>query len=98
MPDWHASTAVQRLPSLQAVASGALGLLHRPVAGAQTPATWHWSSATHVLAAPPVHTPARQESESVQPFLSSQRTPSATTGFEQAPVAALQTPAIWHGS
>ena len=35
---------VQVLPSEQLVPSAALGFEHWPVAGSQTPTTWHWSS------------------------------------------------------
>src|SRR5215470_5746256 len=61
-----------------------------PVAGSQTPATWHWSRA--------VQTPAWQVSVWVQASLSSQAVPSAAVGSEQMPVAGSQTPATWHWS
>jgi hypothetical protein len=47
-PDVQASVWVQRLPSLQGVPSGALGLEHLPVVGSQAPATWHASLAVQV--------------------------------------------------
>ena len=45
-PPWHASSLVRpRLPSLQAVPSGARRVRAAPVAGSQVPASWHWSRA-----------------------------------------------------
>src|SRR5204863_2203686 len=41
LPPWQESPVVQALPSLQAVPSGALGLVQLPVAGLHVPATWH---------------------------------------------------------
>jgi hypothetical protein len=43
-----------------------------------------------------VHTPAWQVSVCVQALPSLQAVPSAAFGFEQTPVAGLQTPAAWH--
>ncbi len=60
------SVCVQALPSLQAVPFGLLGLVHRPVAGVQVPATWHWSSAAHTTGLPNTQAPAWQVSVCVQ--------------------------------
>src|SRR5437870_11408740 len=46
IPAWQLSN-VHRLPSLQAVPSGAGGLEHWPVARSHVPGTWHWSDAVH---------------------------------------------------
>jgi hypothetical protein len=40
-PAWQESPEVQALPSLQVAPLAATGLVQTPVAGAQTPATWH---------------------------------------------------------
>jgi hypothetical protein len=40
-PPWQVSPSVQALPSVQVDPFGLLGLLHVPVSGSQTPATWH---------------------------------------------------------
>ena len=49
---------VQAFPSLQVVPFGAFGFEHVPLAGSQTPATWHWSDAVQTFAVPPVQAPA----------------------------------------
>ena len=41
VPAWQVSLWVQALPSLQAAPSALIGLLHVPLIGAQTPASWH---------------------------------------------------------
>lgn len=92
-PAWQMSMAVQRLLSLQGVLSATGGFVQTPVGAAQTPATWHWSSAVQVFCAPPVQTPARQVSDSVHPLPSSQAIPSAATGAEHAPLVGSHTPA-----
>src|SRR5581483_2133871 len=61
-PARHASPVVQTWPSLQLVPSAAAGFEHRPVAGAQTPGTWHWSDAVQTVAVVPTQAPARQTS------------------------------------
>src|SRR5262244_782515 len=53
VPPTHASVCVQALPSLQARPSTAGGLVQAPVAGAQTPATWHWSAAAQTTGLAP---------------------------------------------
>jgi hypothetical protein len=41
VPFWQVSVRVQALLSLQVLPLVLIGLLHRPVAGEQTPALWH---------------------------------------------------------
>ena len=41
LPDWQVSFCVHRLPSLHSESSALAGLVHSPVAGMQTPWTWH---------------------------------------------------------
>jgi hypothetical protein len=97
-PDEQVSTWVHRFPSLQPEPSGLTGLLQVPLEGLQTPALWQESSGVHITGFCPVHTPAWQESLGVHRLLSLQGMPSWELGFEQAPVAGLQTPASWHWS
>ena len=97
-PDRQISVCVHALPSPQLVPSAFCGLEHTPVAGLQTPATWHWSEAAHVTGLVPVQTPAWHVSVWVQAFPSPQLVPFAFCGLEHAPVAGLQTPASWHWS
>src|SRR5690348_5928756 len=61
-PDKQRSSSVQTLLSSQSVESGAIGFEQTPVAGLQTPATWHWSSAAQVTGLEPTHTPFWQVS------------------------------------
>jgi NCAIR mutase (PurE)-related protein len=91
-PAWQLSVWVQRLPSLQALPSVFGGLLQTPVAGAQTPTSWHWSSAVQTTGLAPLQTPAWQLSVWVQASLSLQALPSAFGGLLQTPVAGAQTP------
>lgn len=56
-PSVQMSFWVQALPSLQVLPFGAFGFEQTPVAGAQTPATWHASSAVHVFGLPPTQAP-----------------------------------------
>src|SRR5690349_224339 len=46
----------------------------------------------------PAQTPPRQRSPIEQALASSHAAPLSLAGFEQAPVAVLQTPASWHWS
>jgi hypothetical protein len=94
VPEAHTSFWVQVLPSLQDVPLATTGFEQVPFAGLQVPAVWHWSTATHVTAAPGRHTPAVHESLCVQALPSLQDVPLATTGFEQVPFAGLQVPAV----
>src|SRR5438034_1351765 len=96
VPSLHASVRVQAFPSSQVVPSALSGLEQRPIAGSQTPASWHWSLGGHSTGLVPVHTPARQASASVQALPSSHAVPSGFAGFErleQRPVSGSHTPA-----
>ena len=95
-PAWQESTVVHALASLQAVPLVTGGFEQAPVVESQIPAAWHWSEAAQVLGVPP-QTPCWQESPLVQALPSLQAVP-VSVGLEQAPVAALQTPAAWHWS
>jgi hypothetical protein len=96
VPDWQVSVCVHRLLSSHAEPSAFAGLEHVPVAGSQTPATWHWSDAVQVIGLEPVHVPAWQVSVCVHELPSSHAEPSAFAGLEQAPVDGSQVPAKWH--
>jgi hypothetical protein len=85
-------------PFMHAVPSISFGLEQVPVAGAQVPATWHWSSAVQVTGLAPVHAPAWHVSLVVHALLSLQAAPFALFGFEQVPFAGLHVPALWHWS
>ena len=91
-PIWQVSVCVQALPSLHVDPSAFDGFEHTPVALLQTPATWHWSEAEQVTGLDPVHKPLWQVSVCVQALPSLHADPFAFDGFEQAPVALLQTP------
>jgi hypothetical protein len=97
-PATHASVCVQALPSLHDVPSGAFGFEQTPVPGLQTPATWHWSLAEQTVAVPALQTPVWQVSPLVHEFPSLHVVPLGSSGFVQAPVPGLQTPAMWHWS
>jgi hypothetical protein len=53
-----------------------------PVAGLQTPASWHASLAVQTTGAPPAQPPAWHESPCVQALPSSHVVPSGFAGFE----------------
>src|SRR6185312_4728634 len=97
-PAWHTSLFVQALLSLHAVPSAIVGVEHAPLLGSQVPAVWHWSCAAHATGFAPAHTPDRQVSVRVQALPSVQAVPSASAGFEHAPVVGLHIPAPWHWS
>jgi hypothetical protein len=97
-PVVHVSVWVHRLPSSHVVPSALLGLLHVPLLVSQTPTLWHWSSAAHTTAPPPVHTPVLHVSVLVQALPSLQTLPSVLLGFEQTPVFESQLPTSWHWS
>src|SRR5206468_209062 len=80
------------------VPAGWGGLVQAPVAGAQAPAAWHWSSAVQTTGLPPAQAPPWQVSLWVQASASLHAVPSEAFGFEQAPLAGSQAPATWHGS
>ena len=98
VPVWHVSVCVQKLASLHAVPFALTGLEQTPVATAQVPAVWHWSSAVQVTGLAPVHVPVWQVSVCVQKLVSLHAVPSLLTGLEQTPVATAQVPAVWHWS
>jgi hypothetical protein len=57
VPAWQRSATVQGLLSLQPVPFAAGGLVHAPVVGSQTPATWQASIGLQVTLPPPVQAP-----------------------------------------
>jgi hypothetical protein len=87
VPDWQVSVCVQPSLSLQDVPSGLAGLLQRPVSGAQVPASWHWSRGLQTTGFDPLHVPAWQVSDCVQPLSSLQEVPLARAGCVQVPAA-----------
>ena len=97
-PALHESPVVQALPSLHVAPSAFAGFEHMPVAGSQVPTEWQESLAVQAMVAPPVQTPALQESPVVQASPSLQAAPSALAGFEHIPVVESQVPAVWHWS
>jgi hypothetical protein len=86
------------LPSLHAVPFGFAGLLQRPVAGLQLPASWHWSGAGQTTAFDPTHEPAAHVSAFVHALPSSHAVPSALFGLLHTPDAGSHTPASWQES
>src|SRR2546427_12450108 len=74
---------VQGPPSLPAAPSVLCGVEQVPLAGSQTPATWHWSSALQTTGFAPVQVPAWQVSVWVQALPSLQAVPSTLVGVEQ---------------
>ena len=97
-PVWQESLVVHALPSLHALPSALFGCEQVPLAGLQTPATWHWSCAVQVTGLLPVHAPAWHASVWVQPLPSLHDASSALFGLEQAPVPVSHTPTAWHWS
>jgi hypothetical protein len=93
VPAWQVSLVVHMLPSLQLVPLAASGLVHAPVVGSQTPATWQASSAVQTTVVPAVQTPAMHDDPQPAP----QAVPSGLFGLVQAPVDGLQT-ASWQAS
>src|SRR5438445_12765095 len=91
IPLSQVSVFVQALPSLQAVPSAFAGFEHVPLAGSQTPATWHWSEAVQTTGLLPVHTPLSQVSVRVQASPSLQAGPSAWGGLSDP---AVRVPAL----
>src|SRR5213076_1167019 len=92
------SVCVQPLPSSQRAPLGRAGLLQVPDVGSQVPAVWHWSAAVHTTGSAPTQAPASQVSLCVHALASLQLVPLGLAGLLQAPVAGLQTPAVWHWS
>jgi hypothetical protein len=76
----------QALPSLQLEPSALLGFEQAPVAGSQTPATWHWSIALQTVVVPPVQTPPWQVSPDVQALPSLHAVPLAIFASPQTPL------------
>jgi len=97
-PAEQASFVVHALPSLQIDPSALLGFEQKPLAGSHVPATWHWSLAKQTTGFAPVQTPVWQVSLCVQALPSLQEIPFDAAGFEQAPLAGSQVPAVWHWS
>jgi len=95
-PPEHTSEAVQSLPSLHVVPSAWFGFEHTPVDALHTPATWHWSSTAHTVAVPLQMPAALHLSTFVQGLPSLHIVPVLFVGVEQAPLAGLQLPAVWH--
>src|SRR5262245_9892048 len=95
-PASQVSVWVQASPSVQAVPFGLSGLEQMPLAGSQTPASWHWSRAVQTTGVAPTQSPASQVSVWVQASPSVQALPLAFSGLEQMPLAGSQTPASWH--
>jgi len=98
-PAWQVSTVVQPFPSLQATPSAAgVWAEHRPVAGAQVPATLQ-VEAVQTTGAPPEQVPRPlQMSFCVQALPSLQEVPLGAFGVLQVPVAVLQVPTEWQAS
>jgi hypothetical protein len=59
-PAWQASSLVHGSPSSQLVPLALAGLVHSPVAGSQTPASWHWSCAAQTIDVSTTHRPSSQ--------------------------------------
>src|SRR2546427_354643 len=91
-PASQVSLCVQALPSEQALPSALFGFEQVPLAGSQTPASWHWSSALQSAGRALIQLPAWQVSVRVQALPSEQALPSALSGFGQVPVAGSQVP------
>src|SRR5437762_2032451 len=94
LPAWQVSVWVQASPSAQALPSAWFGLEHVPLAGSQTPATWHWSSAVQTTGFLPLQAPARQVSVWVQASPSSQAVPFGRGAGSQLSLASWHTPVL----
>src|SRR5204863_57268 len=88
-PATHWSPVEQICPSLQLVPSAFGPTVHSPVVTSQLTISWHWSSPAQLAGGVPPHTPAWHTSPTVHALPSLQLLPSASAGFEQAPVAGL---------
>ena len=97
-PASQTSVCVQALPSLQAVPLALLGFEQVPLAGSQTPASWHWSEAVQVTGFVPMQDPFWQVSVWVQALPSLHRVPLALRGWLHTPVLGSQVPAKWQSS
>src|SRR5207247_1069808 len=94
LPAWQVSLCVQASPSAQALPSAWFGLEQVPLAGSQTPATWHWSSAVQTTGFLPLQAPARQVSVWVQASPSSQTVPFGRGAGSQLSLASWHTPVL----
>jgi hypothetical protein len=92
----HVSAPLHALPSLHDVPA-ATGVCETPVAASQASAVQGLPSST-VTCVPLVQVPAWQVSDCVHALPSLQVVPFVFAGFEQAPVAESQVPAVWHWS
>jgi hypothetical protein len=90
------SEVVQRFPSSHSLPSKDIGFVHAPVADSHVPASWQPSIASHTKGDPAAHAPDWQVSATVQASPSLHAEPSEAIGFEHAPVALSQVPALWH--
>src|SRR5438093_261412 len=97
-PAEQGSVRVQASPASHGAPLRLAGLLQTPDAGWQVPAVWHWLAAVHTTGFSPTQAPAWQVSLCVHALASSQLLPLGLAGLLQAPVAGLQTPAVWHWS
>lgn len=77
---------------------GEVGVVHVPVVGLQTPASWQVIGVQLVVEIGMPHTPALQVSPVVHAFWSSQVVPSARAGNTHMPVLRLHVPAVWQVS
>src|SRR5438034_17562 len=71
VPAWHVSFRVHAFPSSHVVPSDFVGLEQTPVAGLQTPASWHWSAALQATGARAVPVPSWHVSARVHALPSS---------------------------
>src|SRR5262249_30887384 len=92
------SVWVQALPSVQALPFVFAGLEQVPVAGSQTPASWHWSDAVQVTGFTPMQNPCWQVSVWVQASPSLQRVQFVLSGWLHVLVLGSQVPAEWQSS
>src|SRR5262245_35809472 len=95
-PASQVSVCVHPSPSEHALPFAFSGLEQMPLAGSQTPASWHWSRAEQTTGFAPTQAPASQVSVWVQASPSVQAVPFGLSGLEQMPLAGSQTPASWH--
>ena len=77
LPCMHVSFCVQPFLSTHEVPSIASGLVQPFMAGSQTPAVWHMSSATHCTGLPAMQVPSMHVSFWVQTLPSSQALPES---------------------
>jgi hypothetical protein len=95
-PAWH-------VPPAHGAPSILVGSEQAPVAWSHVPTSWHSSDAVHVTPrqwSTPTHTPPVHTSPAVLASPSSHAVPSASAGYEHAPVAPSHVApvAVWHAS